>query len=184
MAIPVIDLFAGPGGLSEGFAACQLRTGGPAFRIALSIEKDAVAHRTLELRAFFRQFEPGHAPDAYYSHVRDPRGVSRDTLFATHARQSNQARAEAWNAELGAIPDKQIDERIRSALKGADTWVLIGGPPCQAYSLVGRSRRGGIDPGDHRVHLYREYLRILAEHHPPFFVMENVTGRSAHSRLP
>ena len=55
-------------------------------------------------------------------------------------------------------------------------WVLIGGPPCQAYSIVGRARVGGIDNEDHRVYLYKEYLRIIAMHQPSVFVMENVEG--------
>ena len=57
--------------------------------------------------------------------------------------------------------------------------MLIGGPPCQAYSLVGRSRRqwgDQLNNEDKRVHLYKEYLRIIAEHHPAVFVMENVKG--------
>lgn len=66
------------------------------------------------------------------------------------------------------------------ALGGASSWVLIGGPPCQAYSIVGRVRMRGENPSryesDHRHFLYRQYLRILEEHHPPVFVMENVKG--------
>lgn len=54
--------------------------------------------------------------------------------------------------------------------------MLIGGPPCQAYSIVGRARVGGIDQEDRRVYLYKEYLRIIAVHHPSLFVMENVEG--------
>jgi site-specific DNA-cytosine methylase len=54
--IPVIDLFAGPGGLGEGFSALTPPGGSPVFRMRLSIKKDPVAHKTLELRAFFRQF--------------------------------------------------------------------------------------------------------------------------------
>ena len=73
--IPIIDLFAGPGGLGEGFAAYCANAGRPAYRIALSVEKDEVAHRTLELRAFFRQFTPGEAPRDYYEHLRDPVSV-------------------------------------------------------------------------------------------------------------
>ncbi|MBU0729047.1 MAG: DNA cytosine methyltransferase [Proteobacteria bacterium] len=57
--IPVIDLFAGPGGLAEGFSAFQAK-GRDVFNICLSVEKDHFAHRTLELRSFFRQFSQGH----------------------------------------------------------------------------------------------------------------------------
>lgn len=172
--IPVIDLFAGPGGMGEGFAALEPED--PRFRVALSIEMDPVAHRTLELRAFFRQFLPPDVPEDYYKHLRSPTDVDRDELFARHPVAARAARAEAWNAELGVVDDADVDRRIRTALGGAKTWALIGGPPCQAYSLVGRSRRGGIDAKDHRVHLYREYLRIIAQHTPPIFVMENVKG--------
>jgi hypothetical protein len=72
-AIPVIDLFAGPGGLGEGFSAARPRSesragfrGRRTFRIALSIEKDADAHATLELQSFFRQFAGRRVPEAYY----------------------------------------------------------------------------------------------------------------------
>ncbi|MDC0322258.1 hypothetical protein OAL55_02720, partial [Verrucomicrobiales bacterium] len=67
--IPVIDLFAGPGGLGEGFTS---EFGGRSrkFEIKLSIEKDEVAHKTLRLRAFFRQFQEGEAPDLYYKYLR------------------------------------------------------------------------------------------------------------------
>jgi DNA (cytosine-5)-methyltransferase 1 len=57
---------------------------------------------------------------------------------------------------------------------------LIGGPPCQAYSLVGRSRnRGNAEykaEEDHRHFLYKEYLRIIQKYRPAVFVMENVKG--------
>ena len=68
--IPVIDLFAGPGGLGEGFSA-YARDGKPAFHIRLSIEKDAQAHATLELRSFFRQFPRHRIPEQYYDFLRD-----------------------------------------------------------------------------------------------------------------
>ena len=59
--VPVIDLFAGPGGLGEGFSSLS----GRKFKIALSIENDPGAHRTLRLRAFYRQFN-GKVPEEYY----------------------------------------------------------------------------------------------------------------------
>ena len=171
--LPVIDLFAGPGGLGEGFSALScLRE--RAFRVALSIEMEDYAHQTLELRSFFRQFTNGKVPTAYYRFLRGE--ISREDLFESWPAEATTARKEAWKAELGTIPASEVDRRIRRALDGRQDWVLCGGPPCQAYSIVGRSRNRGIRPKDHRLFLYREYLRILAVHSPPLFIMENVKG--------
>ena len=172
--IPIVDLFAGPGGLGEGFSSLRTLDGHPVFRIALSIEMDQAAHRTLELRSFFRQFADATVPDEYYLHLQGR--LSRDELFEKHPIQSSKAKAEAWNAELGKVDPSEVDRRIKSALAGAPLWALCGGPPCQAYSVIGRSHNGGIRAKDHRVYLYREYLRILAVHRPPLFILENVKG--------
>ncbi len=172
--IPVVDLFAGPGGLGEGFASCSTGQQTSAFDVRLSIEMDPQAHTTLELRSFFRQFPKGSAPDEYYERLRGT--ITTPDLFAQYPVQAEHARAEAWLAELGNVPTVELHERIRQAVGGSKQWVLCGGPPCQAYSIVGRSRRGGIADDDKRVYLYREYLRILAEHEPSVFIMENVKG--------
>jgi DNA (cytosine-5)-methyltransferase 1 len=186
--IPVIDLFAGPGGLGEGFSRFTDRKGKKVFKSALSIEKDAWAHQTLELRSFFRQFADGQAPDAYYDYLRAE--ITRKTLFTKFPDEAERARSEAWHAELGSpeYPAAVVHDRIAKALQNAETWVLLGGPPCQAYSLVGRSRILGEDrkskdqknrvsyEDDHRHFLYKHYLRIIAHHRPPVFVMENVKG--------
>jgi DNA (cytosine-5)-methyltransferase 1 len=87
-AIPIIDLFAGPGGLGEGFSAFRARDGKQPFRVALSIEKDPYAHSTLTLRSFLRQFEPGNAPAAYYDYLREanePEPNRRKRLFAANS---------------------------------------------------------------------------------------------------
>jgi DNA (cytosine-5)-methyltransferase 1 len=175
--IPVIDLFAGPGGLGEGFSALTDDNSNRVFRIVLSIEKDEYAHQTLELRSFFRQFETGKVPEEYYKHLRGE--ISREQLFDFYPDQKTKAKDEAWKAELGLTPVDEIDNRIAKALNKEESWILIGGPPCQAYSLVGRSRnqlKKGLNENDPRVYLYREYYRILAVHNPPFFIMENVKG--------
>jgi DNA (cytosine-5)-methyltransferase 1 len=174
--IPVIDLFAGPGGLSEGFASFNQPQ--PRFHVCLSIEKDEFAHQTLQLRAFYRQFPRNHVPKAYYDFLRS--SISRTQLFDAHPDVAERATREAYHAELGETSAQEIDSHLSSALAGRQTWVLIGGPPCQAYSLVGRSRNKGnktyVPAKDARHFLYREYLRIIAEHYPPIFVMENVKG--------
>lgn len=181
MPIPVIDLFAGPGGLGEGFSSFSNPNGDRPFKIKLSIEMDEHAHRTLELRAFFRNFPQGRAPEAYYDYLRGK--LSRDELFQKFPDEAGAASEEAWQATLGspALPKRTIDERISTALASAKNWVLIGGPPCQAYSLVGRSRVVGGEglekyEADPKHRLYRHYLRVLAVHRPPVFVMENVKG--------
>ena len=76
--------------------------------------------------------------------------------------------------------DKKVRAGIESALGGSDEWVLIGGPPCQAYSLVGRVKNSSLtnyDPkGDNRFVLYRSFLEIAAAFRPSIFIMENVKG--------
>ncbi len=184
--IPVIDLFAGPGGLSEGFASLRSRDCRPLFDIALSIEKDRFAHATLELRAFFRQVrDTGNAAD-YYRYIwgpDHPQGIDRKTLFARHPEVAAVAQAKAWHQELCRENRAEISARIRKVLRtypSSTPWVLLGGPPCQAYSIAGRSRMrptmGARFEEDERHTLYEEYLAILADHKPHIFVMENVKG--------
>ncbi|HNQ24909.1 MAG TPA: DNA cytosine methyltransferase [Phycisphaerae bacterium] len=175
--IPVIDLFAGPGGLGEGFNAYHYRRL-RVFHVALAIEKDESAHGTLELRSFFRAFPEHQVPETYYRHLRGE--LTLQDLFTLHPCEARQAAAEAWRAELGRVSPQVVRRRIRHALDGASAWVLIGGPPCQAYSIAGRSRNRGVSgytlEHDERRRLYQEYLRIVADLWPPIFVMENVKG--------
>jgi DNA (cytosine-5)-methyltransferase 1 len=181
LAIPVIDLFAGPGGLGEGFCSLTDNENRRIFKIALSIEKDYHAHMTLTLRSFFRQFDLGQVPRNYYDFVRGT--ITLEELYKRHEEEADHAINETWLATLGesknAISNKAVDKKIHEALKGEKNWVLIGGPPCQAYSVVGRVRRQQniLDESmDERVGLYKQYLRILAVHNPAVFVMENVKG--------
>ena len=196
--IPVIDLFAGPGGLNEGFSS-EIN-GEYYFKTALSIEKTEDAHSTLSLRAFFRYFlhEGLKVPKEYYSYVAGK--TSREELFNKFPDAANAAKNEAMLAQLGGSEtgNEEFDRKITQALNNETNWLLIGGPPCQAYSLVGRSRQIGalkdengkiIDEAkvffsNEKHTLYKEYLRIIAVHAPAVFVMENVKGiLSAKSKL-
>jgi DNA (cytosine-5)-methyltransferase 1 len=176
----VIDLFAGPGGLCEGFSSIVDEDGHRRFAVKVSIEKDSVAHRTLSLRALFRSFPKGKVPDCYYDYVRGE--ITHDQLMAhpSITDAAREAASEAKCAELGKNPHEEIDAWISKALGKETEWVLIGGPPCQAYSLAGRSRLRGKDPvafeSDKRHFLYQEYLRIIQQFSPAVFVMENVKG--------
>ena len=174
----VVDLFAGPGGLAEGFASVQVDGARP-FRISLSVEKDPVAHSTLRFRAFLRQF-PGGYPDRYYEFLND--GIAEPDWATEFPEQWAAAEAEALLLELGSegasATLQPLVDRVREGSSGRT--VVIGGPPCQAYSIVGRARnkgKAGYKPAkDERHFLYREYIAILERIRPAAFVMENVKG--------
>lgn len=178
--IPVIDLFAGPGGLGEGFSQVRTGYGAYAFRLCLSIEKDAAAHRTLELRSMYRWFRGRTVPEIYWEYVAGRKSREELVCHPTMAEAVAHARKEARCAELGVTPQSEIDAWIEQAIGGRQDWVLLGGPPCQAYSLVGRARQSRKPRAeferDHRHLLYEEYLRIVRTFHPAVFVMENVKG--------
>lgn len=194
MSVPVVDLFAGPGGLGEGFSrsrACD-------FRLAVSIEKDPMAWQTLRLRAAHRELMREVGPvsstwqkwDAIIASTGWP-----ETFEALRASSDSAIRAackaasdEAWLCELGPDNRDEVAAGIRTRLAPfrrrngtmPRNTVLIGGPPCQAYSIVGRSRnRAKSDyraEWDQRHYLYLEYLNVIADLQPAVFVMENVKG--------
>ncbi|MDZ4395796.1 DNA cytosine methyltransferase [Cypionkella sp.] len=174
--VSIVDLFSGPGGLGEGFAAVP-GASGQAYRIEVSVEKEATAHATLRLRAFLRRFPI--LPE-YLGWLRRG-GVQPDwsTLYPTDWAAAEH---EACCLELGSEAGTDLLEaRIQSLeASGQKKTLLIGGPPCQAYSLVGRSRNAGIAGydaiKDHRNFLYEEYVRVLNRLKPVVFVMENVKG--------
>ncbi|MGC1274048.1 MAG: hypothetical protein WBC44_10105 [Planctomycetaceae bacterium] len=104
--------------MGEGFSAL-LRGGIPVFRIALSIEMDAVAHRTLTLRSFSRQFPQGGLPEGYYDRLRG--ALTHDELLRRHPDAAAAAVNEAWHAELGneeSTPRAMVKSRVKSALRG------------------------------------------------------------------
>lgn len=173
---PVVDVFAGPGGLGEGFASTLDDKQRRRFRSVVSIERDAFPHQTLLLRHFFRYFRDGEVPEDYYDFLADR--ISKAELFARHPVAHAHAMRSALRISLGRETHAEVRCIIQDRLQANELWALVGGPPCQAYSLVGRSRMMGR-PGfekDERHTLYLEYLRIIADHRPPVFVMENVKG--------
>ena len=198
MSVPVIDLFAGPGGLGEGLSRASTAD----FRTVISIEKDEMAARTLTLRAAHRALNRS-LKDAYKDESASIWALW-DTILAESpwkdaidrleqsgidviVRACREARHEAQQFELGpnhrAAASKLIRDRLKPYMTDGslpENIVLIGGPPCQAYSLVGRARNRGKEDyrpeNDHRHFLYKEYLQVIAEFRPAIFVMENVKG--------
>ena len=177
----VIDLFAGPGGLGEGFASCENASGRYPFKIGVSVEKEPSAHKTLTTRAFYRKIKDRpEGLSAYFSYLNNK--ITRQELFSLYPNEAKEAELETLGAPRALGEDNRlIHKRIKelvSAHRGAK--LVIGGPPCQAYSLAGRSRNAGIKgysaENDHRNFLYLEYLKVLSIAQPDVFVMENVKG--------
>lgn len=179
-SIQVVDLFAGPGGLGEGFSS-HTGADGENFEIKVSAEMEPSARSTLRLRAFYRLLkrERPEALEDYYNFCETA------NMSAPYSGRSLEAWKHADNEaqllELGTHEgNDRLDKILESRLDETKPWVLIGGPPCQAYSIVGRARnRGKLDyraEDDHRHFLYREYLRIIHKKRPAVFVMENVKG--------
>ena len=109
MKIPVIDLFAGPGGLGEGFSSYTNSSSYP-FQIALSIEKDPAAHKTLKTRALYRQFI-NNIPEEYYKFLRsDKSGFPEYLNSKLFKNEIKNAESEARNLELG--PDNKNIETL------------------------------------------------------------------------
>ena len=193
MTVPVIDLFAGPGGLGEGFS----RSSKARFEIAVSIEKDPSASLTLRLRAAHRalhRMRPDNSTWQLWDSMVEK--TPWNELFGKLTSSGNEhiraacehAHGEVWNFEMGPLNRERVSGEVRKRLSPylkeggelPDNLVLIGGPPCQAYSHVGRARnRGNTEyrPEDDQRHfLYLEYLQVISEFRPAIFVMENVKG--------
>ena len=177
--IPVIDAFAGCGGFGEGFNSLE-RNGAFQFDVCLSIEKDAAPLKTLETRAFYHQFRTTTVPDDYYDYVSGK--IDRATLFQRYPQAATEVRQRCQQVTMknSAETRNAVSDRIRLAVGHTDWWVLIGGPPCQAYSTIGRARNRSnpaySPEADQRLELYKEYQAIIAEHCPAVFIMENVRG--------
>lgn len=146
----------------------------------MSAEKEASAHATLHLRAFFRQFGED-LPQGYYDYVKG--NIGREDLYDSFPEQAVAARMETLGRPrtLGEPCDDDVIRKYLRDLRREDgATVVIGGPPCQAYSLVGRARNKGIQgyraEEDARHYLYQEYLKVLELVQPEVFVMENVKG--------
>lgn len=178
--IPVVDIFAGPGGLNEGFSSVRDDSGNRVFNTVLSIEMESAAVKTLTLRAAHRILSDcaDGQPEIYIKFLAKEVTYQEMRAAPEVAEAFAHAEVEVRQFELSEESRPDSDKMIRHALQGRSDWVLIGGPPCQAYSLAGRSRRKHDETfkDDHKHFLYKEYLHIIEEFRPSVFVMENVKG--------
>lgn len=79
---------------------------------------------------------------------------------------------------LNGFSDKKYGEHkgLDSLVKGKKVELIIGGPPCQAYSIAGRIRDEQGMKNDYRNYLFESYLRIVSHYKPSYFIFENVPG--------
>lgn len=159
-----LDLFAGAGGLSEGF----IQAG---YTPIAHVEMDVAACYTLKTRVAFHWLRANGDIELYNSYLR---GEITRNEFYTHIPQA--VLDTVLNYEISSDTIPEIFEKVDQMLGGEKLDLIIGGPPCQAYSLAGRSRSETKMVGDKRNYLYRHYAEFLRKYRPKYFVFENVLG--------
>lgn len=159
-----LDLFAGAGGLSEGF----IQAG---YTPIAHVEMEVAACYTLKTRAAYHWLKANGNMELYYQYLR---GEMKRDEFYSHIPQSVLDTVLNYEISDDTIPD--IFEKVDHLLDGEELDLIIGGPPCQAYSLAGRSRSETKMVGDKRNYLYRHYAEFLRKYRPKYFVFENVLG--------
>ena len=164
-----IDLFAGAGGLSEGF----IQSG---FVPVAHVEMNVDASNTLRTRACYHYLDKNGQLDTYYKYEKGL--ITRDYLYNLVPPAIYES---VINAEISEKTINDIFKQVDELLLKNENWkkqvdVIIGGPPCQAYSLVGRAVKDDKMRGDYRNFLYKMYCRFLRRYRPKMFVFENVPG--------
>lgn len=159
-----IDLFAGAGGLSEGF----IRAG---FNPIAHVEMDKAACNTLLTRTAYHYLKSQNNFEPYLKYIQNK--ISRTELYSYLPEKELLS---VINLPIGEENNQKIFDLIDS-LKGTKTIdLIVGGPPCQAYSNIGRARDANRMVGDSRNYLFKEYAKFLKKYKPTFFVFENVVG--------
>lgn len=163
-----IDLFAGAGGLSEGF----VMNGN--FLPLAHVEMNKDACETLRTRSCYYYLKEKQELDIYKNYISNK--ISKEDFYANvpEGLVDTVICSEISETSLGDIFDK-IDSIVQSeVIDGLD--LIIGGPPCQAYSLVGRAVSSNNMATDPRNFLYKQYIKFLQHYHPKMFIFENVPG--------
>jgi DNA (cytosine-5)-methyltransferase 1 len=160
-----IDLFSGAGGLSEGF----IQNG---YKAIAHVEMDKSACQTLETRLIYHKLKNENNLTEYYKYIQGK--IDRKTFVEKYGAQ--ELSNSVINSAIGGKNNDEIFEKIDTLLGDNNVDLVVGGPPCQAYSLVGRSRDKDNMENDPRNFLYKEYAKFLKRYNPKVFVFENVMG--------
>ncbi|WP_046756650.1 DNA cytosine methyltransferase [Kordia jejudonensis] len=160
-----IDLFSGAGGLSEGF----IKAG---FKPIAHVEIDKKACDTLETRLVYHKLISENKTEKYYDYISEK--ITREEFIKNFG--DSALSDSVINIPIGEDNNRIIFEKIDKLACGKQIDIIVGGPPCQAYSLVGRSRDKNRMKNDPRNFLYKEYAKFLKKYQPKVFVFENVMG--------
>lgn len=159
-----IDLFAGAGGLSEGFK----RAG---FNPIAHVEIDNAAAYTLKTRTAYYYLKENNLYPKYVEYLKGE--INRAELYKLIPASLLDS---VINIGISKENNDFIFNKIDNTLQGKEVDLIIGGPPCQAYSLVGRARSENNMKSDPRNYLYVQYANYLEKYNPKMFVFENVLG--------
>lgn len=156
-----LDLFAGAVGLSEGF----IRAG---YDAVAHVEMDEAACYTLKTRMAYHWLQKHGQLDIYNRYLNGKMSQSQFYDYIPH----NVLDSVLNYAE--SLPE--IFDKINALVGSKPLDLIIGGPPCQAYSIAGRARSETRMVGDKRNYLYKLYAEFLIKYEPTYFVFENVMG--------
>jgi len=158
-----IDLFAGAGGLSEGF----IRAG---FSPIAHVEMNKDACDTIKTRTAYHWLKENKKAEIYNDYLKSETKNKEELWKNVPEHLINSV----INKEISENTLPEIFKAIDKELNGGKVDLIIGGPPCQAYSIVGRARKDMEK--DPRNHLYKHYVKFLEKYNPNMFVFENVPG--------
>lgn len=159
-----LDLFAGAGGLSEGF----IRAG---YEPVAHVEMDTAACYTLKTRTAYHWLKSQNRLALYTRYLCGE--ISRAEFYGQIPERILDS---VLNYEISEETLPAIFEDIDTLLGNEKLDLIVGGPPCQAYSIAGRSRSETRMVGDKRNYLYKLYAEFLKKYQPQYFVFENVLG--------
>lgn len=160
----IIDLFSGGGGLTEGFRTND-------FNIISHVEMDQAACKTLILRDAFHYLKKHNKLTYYNQYVTNQITFEQLQQYFPKKLQDKTINETISNETLASIFQSIDYKKKKLHIDG-----IIGGPPCQAYSTIGRARNKYKKESDERIYLYKYYIRFIEHYQPNFFIFENVKG--------
>lgn len=161
----ILDLFSGAGGLTEGFRNFN------DFDIICHVESDKAACDTLRLRNIYYYLKQQNRLSVYKKYIQGY--MTKEQLFSVVPSECIE---NVLNIEISTETLSFLYEQLDTILDENDLDGIIGGPPCQAYSTVGRAKNKCKKATDKRIYLYEHYVSLLKRYRPKFFVFENVKG--------